>query len=323
MSLSSQYLEELSRRYKKQVEEMQKLLDKTLNTWNEERKQRDDRIQKLEEKNEYLLELIETLVADKNNWANATYWTFIIVIIVTGFFTFCRRTESKYNLDDETKVVKVKRRKSIDIVRHKSPVKKKRRPSEEALKLTGGTYQHLLVDEVNMMKRNKERKRRRKKSSIRRSNSMVTLVEENELTKASHSRTHNRQESLPTQAAFNYPPERSYIEDIPIALEEADNSFLEVLPLKTDINKSISQPEYMNGHLNKLNDSLFTSFIKTARESRMSRTSVSSQTNGVENCVSSPQNGADNLNILDSVSGSEGTPKKEKKGIKRLFRKVF
>lgn len=91
MSLSSQYLEELSRRYKKQVEEMQRLLDKTITTFSEESRKREEKSVKLEEQIATLTSIVDTLVVEKNTWMNVTYWLFLIIIATIGLLTFCRR----------------------------------------------------------------------------------------------------------------------------------------------------------------------------------------------------------------------------------------
>lgn len=61
MSLSGQYLEELSRRYKKQVEEMQRSLERTVSAMHEETRKWEEREYKRAEEIAMLREDIATL----------------------------------------------------------------------------------------------------------------------------------------------------------------------------------------------------------------------------------------------------------------------
>ena len=75
MSLSGQYLEELSRRYKKQVEEMQRSLERTVSAMNEETRKREERESKRAEEiailREELADLsnsMKNLLYDRDSW---------------------------------------------------------------------------------------------------------------------------------------------------------------------------------------------------------------------------------------------------------------
>ncbi|KAI4470454.1 membrane protein ch1 related [Holotrichia oblita] len=352
MSLSSQYLEELSRRYKKQVEEIQKLLDKTIVTLNEEGKKHDDRIRKLEHQINDLTVAVQLLVDEKNSWMATTYWLFLVVVMVCCIFTFCGKKESKqYGIDRES--VKVQRRKSIDVVNHNEPAKKIRRPSEEALKITG-TYKDLLKDDIELKKRLRERKRKRKKVIISRSNSIGMLTEE----VATHeyaekavtsdtilqfrpvytsSKIWNRQESSPP----NFPSWdlgnriKSSIEDIPFVLEESENSPLESLPLPKPLQAEVN----VNGNISQKTKNV-PILLKTANESRSKRKTsnggLANNEKGKSNHRKSgsldetrhgsptPSAGTGSLNISYDEVKKVASPKKDRKGaIKRIFKKVF
>lgn len=84
MSLSSQYLEELSRRYKKQVEEMQRLLDKTITTLSEHTEQSE----LLNKKIETLSEQVEQLWECKT-WLKILAFLLVSVAIVVSSFMYC------------------------------------------------------------------------------------------------------------------------------------------------------------------------------------------------------------------------------------------
>ena len=75
MSLSGQYLEELSRRYKKQVEEMQRAFNRTLAAVGEESRKGEEREQKrveemaeLQKKLDSLTSAVETLLQERDSW---------------------------------------------------------------------------------------------------------------------------------------------------------------------------------------------------------------------------------------------------------------
>ncbi|XP_060535763.1 SUN domain-containing ossification factor [Cylas formicarius] len=73
MSLSSQYLEELSKRYKKQVEEIQKLLEKTVRSVEELDARHEAKRRRLEERVERLEDVAERALAEKNDWRAMCY----------------------------------------------------------------------------------------------------------------------------------------------------------------------------------------------------------------------------------------------------------
>ncbi|KAI4464893.1 membrane protein ch1 related [Holotrichia oblita] len=333
MSLSSQYLEELSRRYKKQVEEIQKLLDKTIVTLNEEGKKHDDRIRKLEHQINDLTVAVQLLVDEKNSWMATTYWLFLVVVMVCCIFTFCGKKESKqYGIDRES--VKVQRRKSIDVVNHNEPAKR----------LDD-------LDDVELKKRLRERKRKRKKVIISRSNSIGMLTEE----VATHeyaekavtsdtilqfrpvytsSKIWNRQESSPP----NFPSWdlgnriKSSIEDIPFVLEESENSPLESLPLPKPLQAEVN----VNGNISQKTKNV-PILLKTANESRSKRKTsnggLANNEKGKSNHRKSgsldetrhgsptPSAGTGSLNISYDEVKKVASPKKDRKGaIKRIFK---
>lgn len=80
MSLSSQYLEELSRRYKKQVEEMQKLFNRTMAAINDESRKAEDRQLKQAEELEFLrteVATLSSLLAERNTWFRVLWVCFL------------------------------------------------------------------------------------------------------------------------------------------------------------------------------------------------------------------------------------------------------
>lgn len=179
MSLSTQYLEELSQRFKKQVEEIQRLFDKTTTMLHAESKKKDERNQQLEEQIKDLKTIVEALVAERNGWGSAFYWTFLAAVVLFCAVAFCRRGVGQpKRAESSEESGEIQRRNSIDVVQEKRPSKKKtRRPSEEALRIKG-TYEDLLINEGDSG--GKSGKKRKKKRGIVRSNSITTLTEEAE-----------------------------------------------------------------------------------------------------------------------------------------------
>ena len=157
MSLSGQYLEELSRRYKKQVEEMQRSLERAMTAMNEESRKGEERENKrLEEVNALrgqintLTRVLDELVYERNSWRISfssfiqhALFVLVDVVVVILIISYCRRNDDDMYEDEEVVrnvarnvAVKPKRGKSYEIVKQsctqltKKP--KKRRPSEIA-----------------------------------------------------------------------------------------------------------------------------------------------------------------------------------------------
>lgn len=294
MSLSSQYLEELSRRYKKQVEEMQHLLEKTIVTLREEAQRKDLRNKQLEDRLDNLTVMMESLVAERHNWILSLYCLMTSILVLLGIYFFCRKSTSYVDTTRENKeTIEILRRKSIDVVTHSVPVKKKRRPSDQALKIVRCSA---LSGEEDKHKSNNQRQRKRKKRNLTRSNS-ISNIKDNSYTSGSI-----KSEEEPTADWI----ERNHqiIEDIPFALEESDHTTLEAYPLENE--------------LMRLN---LTNQTPTALSSRMNRNS--SQNHGSHNVSQEEMSIAEN-DLLNKVNNSAGEPvKKEKRSFKKLFKKVF
>lgn len=151
MSLSGQYLEELSRRYKKQVEEMQKSFEKTMVQMTEERRKSNEREQKyLEQMTQLQDQLVQLTIAmtilmdDRDSWfGNITFTKFIMyqsIIITIILYYVSKRKKPETIMVPIPKKIKKKqnrfRRKSVEGVSgHATPSAKKRRPSEEAFQI--------------------------------------------------------------------------------------------------------------------------------------------------------------------------------------------
>ncbi|XP_011301660.1 SUN domain-containing ossification factor isoform X2 [Fopius arisanus] len=176
MSLSGQYLEELSRRYKKQVEEMQRSLERATAAMGEEFRKGEEREMKrleeitaLKEEVSNLSESLEMLLYDHNSWRSklSTFgqhiiFIFVELVVLVIIISYCRRSN---DLEDELPKVEgkeVTRRKSAESM---SPKTRSRRPSEITSKITG-SYRDLMIDDREGSR--KETKRKRKRDSLAR-----------------------------------------------------------------------------------------------------------------------------------------------------------
>lgn len=178
MSLSGQYLEELSRRYKKQVEEMQKTFEKTVQQMTEERRKSNEREQKyieqmstMQEQMGHLTIALAMLMEDRDSWfGTVTFYKFIIfqtLIVAAAFYYLNKRRKIEPVIVQIPKKKKKQdrvRRKSVEGVSgHATPAAKKRRPSEEALQIARQIED---TREDNDGEWQVAKKNRRRKSSI-------------------------------------------------------------------------------------------------------------------------------------------------------------
>lgn len=158
MSLSSQYLEELSRRYKKQVEEMQRSLERAMTTMTEKSRKNEEReIKHFEEvaalrgQINGLTNLLDDLINEGKSWWRIFNFSSLLqhgmfvlieVILVILILSYCKRTDDEiYYIDENGRNVRKLSRqsgKTYEIVKQQkqsnqmSKKPKKRRPSEIA-----------------------------------------------------------------------------------------------------------------------------------------------------------------------------------------------
>ncbi|XP_034237310.1 SUN domain-containing ossification factor [Thrips palmi] len=178
MSLSGQYLEELSRRYKKQ-EELSRALNKTLNLLKEEVKRSKDREQQRDSDllflRTQLIQITATLEShqtEKDSWQHKVivigqhFLLIVIEVIMIGVVVWmCRRFHSEseavssgpqrkwstgWRKVNKSHVKQLRRRSSLDGLSGSRSDLRKRRPSEEALKISG-SYKDLLLQDDNVV----------------------------------------------------------------------------------------------------------------------------------------------------------------------------
>lgn len=257
MSLSGQYLEELSKRYKKQVEEMQRVLEKTETTLRDVSTLKDERLKRLEDKLEQLTRSVEALSSEKDNWKSLVGLLLLVIgATFLGYGYQWIRTAPTGRTGDKSHTVQ--RRNSVDVVIGAPVKKKKRRPSDQALKIVAASGDS----------------RKRKKKTSAHSNEAFTA---------------------------NWVEGRA-IEDVPFPLDEADSSVEGLPPLKT-----IDLPPV---------------YVKTARQFRLGRASLR---NGVQTVVEPKKRHSSPVASLDGSMDStrDHSPKKERKSLRKLLKKVF
>ncbi|OXU27102.1 hypothetical protein TSAR_005717 [Trichomalopsis sarcophagae] len=201
MSLSSQYLEELSRRYKKQVEEMQRSLERAVTTMNEESRKGEERESKrieevtaLRGQIDTLTKVLDDLVYERNSWRinfstllQHGIFVLVDVVIVILILSYCRRADDDLDYyedenDEKSIVVRPKRGKNYEIVKQTciqlTKKTKKRRPSEIASQVSG-TYDQLMIEDAmvtSQLSKKDRRKKRRKEIGILRTSSIKDNV---------------------------------------------------------------------------------------------------------------------------------------------------
>jgi len=192
MSLSGQYLEELSRRYKKQVEEMQRSLERAVTAMSEESRKGEEREAKIMEEIVTLKEEIatlkeemavvsksfETMLYDQDSWRSrfSTIIQHVLlicleIIIIILILSYCRRgddfeEEERFQPDTKKQDNTMHRKGADNFGSHNGMKKtKKRRPSEIASHISS-TYHELMIDDRPHETTKKERKKKRKKETL-------------------------------------------------------------------------------------------------------------------------------------------------------------
>ncbi|XP_014231383.1 uncharacterized protein LOC106655481 [Trichogramma pretiosum] len=230
MSLSSQYLEELSRRYKKQVEEMQRTLERAMSAMSEESRKGEEReTKRLEEVTglrrqiDVLTHLLEDLYRERESWSLRSclshgLFCLINVTIVLAVLSYCKRGAEEEYVDDVNQVTTADGRRDVVLARStagsnkarsyelvkqntsqmaKKP--KKRRPSEIAAQVSGN-YEQLMIESVvssslgNPTTKAGRRKRRKKDSLVTRSASIKETGDDSRM--VMHSRSASASDAL-------------------------------------------------------------------------------------------------------------------------------
>ncbi|KAJ8956816.1 hypothetical protein NQ318_014230 [Aromia moschata] len=224
MSLSSQYLEELSRRYKKQVEEIQNLLEKTVVSLREESFKKDLRNKELNDRLDNLTSIIESLNKGKSNWFLTAYCIIFSVTFMLSIQFFCRRYSSSKPATGVKKVPEILCGKcNCSVVKNAS--EKHRRPSDQALKILYSSS--LYKNDENIY--SQRQKKRKKRHTLKKSNSIADIKDDKSYVDPN------------SEAKSNLDwveSSHQIIEDIPYILEDCDHSALEGYPLANEAVKA-------------------------------------------------------------------------------------
>ncbi|XP_057671650.1 SUN domain-containing ossification factor [Diorhabda carinulata] len=217
MSLSSQYLEELSKRYKKQVEEMR-----------EETQKRDELNKQLEERLHKLTTAIENMTAERRTFLAIAYCLLFLGFACCCVCFFCgKRSDCSRDIE---KSVEAARRKSVDELKTADKEEKKRRPSDQVLKIV----RYCSLNEDDRLKRIRKKK---KKVRHNRSISLDSIKLKN--------RWQEEKETTPTPT--------NKIEEVPVVLDESDNSILDGCKLSKEVDVKSSQIEIESNLTNYTN----------------------------------------------------------------------
>lgn len=337
MSLSGQYLEELSRRYKKQVEEMQKTFEKTVQQMTEERRKSNEREQKYIEQMASLQEQLGQVAAamyilmeERDSWfGNINFFKFVIfqsIIFALAFYFFSRRRKAERVIIPVIKKTKKKqdkfRRKSVEGVSgHETPSAKKRRPSEEALQIARHN-EEMSRDEYDGEWQVARKNRRRKTSILHRTgetelkewtrpdsigklqDNPIPLDEEEYFAPVSEPKEFNEIE--PT-----IPPKQ----DIP----KTNGSFFNNLKTKTMKTRRLSSPAFLRTLSRQSSRSTPSPVVRTAEpifNGNMNKKAASESPTGSlwSESTELSQNGQQE---------NENSGNKKRKSLKNILKKVF
>lgn len=113
MSLSSQYLEELSKRYKRQVEELQNSFSKTIQAIEENNLRNFEREERNSEENRRLREHLESLTEKINSFENLAIFIGITIFFQIVFLCIVLRIRSPTRMEDEYQIEEVVSKKKV------------------------------------------------------------------------------------------------------------------------------------------------------------------------------------------------------------------
>lgn len=261
MSLSSQYLDELSRRYKKQVEELQQSFAKTIVTFEETSKQTVEEKEQLKDENSRLKRDIEVVLENFLAWKSILFYLCIFVCIQIVLFVLLlllyiknrlrERKREKRREEEEEQLRHLELRRisvaadskggrrnstegiSVSSRSTTSLSEGKKRPSEEALQIVG-TYSELLIESPKessavttvMTQSGSGNGKKKNKSGRNRKTSLPNQVYQPEKKKGElmHSNSVNGYSSggHETDGSVPVPP----LVDDPVLLEENDEFYL-------------------------------------------------------------------------------------------------
>ncbi|XP_038211359.1 SUN domain-containing ossification factor isoform X2 [Zerene cesonia] len=327
MSLSGQYLEELSRRYKKQVEEMQKSFEKTIVQMTEERKKSNEREQKyLEQMNNVQEQLakmtktMELLMEERDSWfGNVTFFKFIVfqaIIITAVIYYLSKRRKAEPIIVHIPKKLKKRqeklRRKSVEGVSgHATPAVKKRRPSEEAFQIARQSTDEVVREQDSGEWQIARKNRKRKPSIIHKSMEPDSSVIDQDVVRKLDDNP------IPLDEGEYFAPVSEPVEFIDVndkkELPKTNGSFFNNLKNKTLKTRRLSSPAFLRT-LNRQSLRSTPSPIEPIFNGKVGKKAASESPTG--------SLWSDSTEISQNGQLSENGNKK-KKSIKNILKKVF
>lgn len=331
MSLSGQYLEELSRRYKKQVEEMQKTFEKTIQQMTDEKRKSNEREQKYFEQitnlQEQLREMaagMKILMEERESWfGNMNFFKFLVfqsVIIAVAVYYVSKKRKIEPIIVPIPKKTKRKqdkfRRKSVEGVSgHATPLAKKRRPSEEAMEIARQSTEETSKDEGEWQV---AKKNRRRKTSIihRTSEPEKEWVREDSIRKLQDNPIPLDEEEF--YAPVPEPKDFETVVEPKKELPKTNGSFFNNLKTKTMKTRRLSSPAFLrtlSRQSSRSNPSPVVRNLEPIFNGKLSKKAASESPTGSlwSESTEISQNGQQ-----DSESGG-----KKKKSLKNILKKVF
>lgn len=331
MSLSGQYLEELSRRYKKQVEEMQKSFEKTIQQMAEERQKSNEKEQRyaeqmtsMEEQIAQMAAAMKLLMDERDSWfGNVTFFKFLLLqtftIAAVIYYIRKRKRPEPIIIPVHKKISKNRRnqdkfrRKSVEGVSgHETPSAKKRRPSEEALQIARQSTENIDAADDDGEWQVARRGRRRKTSILHRN------LEEKKHAWCRQDSIGELQEnpiSLDEQEFIAPVPEPVvFAKLVPSKEPKTNGSLFNNLKAKTMKTRRLSSPAFLRTLSRQSSRSApVKSEFKVNGKARMSS----------ESPTSSLWSESTEVSQINGQCDSASVAKTKKKSFKNIFRKVF
>ncbi|XP_075991889.1 SUN domain-containing ossification factor isoform X2 [Anticarsia gemmatalis] len=339
MSLSGQYLEELSRRYKKQVEEMQKTFEKTVLQMTEERRKSNEREQKyldqmttLQEQLGQMAAAMHILMEERDSWfGNINFFKFVffqtIIIVVAFYFLSKRRRKVEPVIIPIVKKTKKKqdkfRRKSVEGVSgHATPSAKKRRPSEEALQIARQSTEEMSREEDSGEWQVARKNRRRKTSIVHRTGEVEPPKDwsrQDSIGKLQENPIPLDEEEfyapVPEPKEFNesevtIPPKRDF--------PKTNGSFFNSLKTKTMKTRRLSSPAFLRTLSRQSSRSTPSPVVRTSEPVFNGNVNKKASSESPTGSLWS-----DSTEISQNGQPEENGGSKKKKSLKNILKKVF
>lgn len=181
MSLSSQYLEELSKRYKKQVEELQQSFTKTILAIEEHNSRNIEREQRSNEETRRLRENLAELTERINNFENLVIFIGGFVMIQVIFLFLLIKYCSRSGPGQQESEIELEQNENVYLTKKKSSKKRRRSLSdicEQLLQHEHNNSTQVTYEDFRVTADGETKQESRKKVKNRRKNSAPVLMQQ-------------------------------------------------------------------------------------------------------------------------------------------------